>query len=87
MAKGGKRPGAGRKSKADEERIRELTSPHVPGAIKAVVDIMNNPDSEDRDKISAAKLMLSYAWGTPKQQISADVSLREVLVEFAEDEG
>lgn len=59
---------AGRKPKADEDKIRELTSPHVPGAIEAVVNILKTAE-KDSDRVAAAKLLLSYAWGTPKQSV------------------
>ena len=67
MARGGAIPGNGRKPKADEERIRDITSPYVPGAIETVVNIMQNAE-KDSDRLAAAKLLLSYNWGLPKQQ-------------------
>lgn len=65
--KGGARPNSGRKSKADEQRIRDLTSPYVDGAIHKVVDIMTNADKSS-DQLAAAKLLLEYHFGKPKQQ-------------------
>jgi len=65
--KGGARPNSGRKSKADEQRIRDLTSPYVDGAIQKVVDIMTNADKSS-DQLAAAKLLLEYHFGKPKQQ-------------------
>ena len=69
--KGGARPGVGRKSKADEQRIRDLTSPYVDGAIQKVVDIMTNADKSS-DQLAAAKLLLEYHFGKPKQ--STDIT-------------
>ena len=66
--KGGVIPGQGRKPKADEQRIRDLLSPYVDGAIETIVNIMSNGEKE-ADRLSAAKLLLSYAWGQPKQQV------------------
>jgi len=71
MEKGGKREGAGRKSKADEQRIRDILSPHIPGAIETAVNIMHTAD-KDADRLAAAKLILSYAWGQPKQMVELD---------------
>ena len=62
---------AGRKSKADEQRIRDLTSPYVDGAIQKVVDIMTNADKSS-DQLAAAKLLLEYHFGKPKQ--STDIT-------------
>lgn len=73
MARGGAIPGNGRKPKADEERIRDITSPYVPGAIETVVKIMQNAE-KDSDRLAAAKLLLSYNWGLPRQQTDIDVS-------------
>ena len=64
---GGKRQGAGRKPKADEQRIRDLTSPYISDAIETVVAILKDEEAKAADRISASKLLLSYAWGTPKQ--------------------
>ena len=58
---------AGRKPKAEEQRIRDLTSPYIDGAIKKVVDIMTNGDKSS-DQLAAAKLLLEYHFGKPKQQ-------------------
>jgi len=65
--KGGARPNSGRKSKADEQRIRDLTSPYVEGAIEKVVNIMQGADKAS-DQLAAAKLLLEYHFGKPKQQ-------------------
>lgn len=59
---------AGRKPKAEEQRIRDLTSPHVPGAIQTVVNIMMTAE-KDADRLAAAKLMLSYHYGNPKTMV------------------
>lgn len=69
--RGGARIGAGRKPKSDEDRIRDLTSPYVDGAVQKVVDIMNNADKFS-DQLAAAKLLLEYHFGKPKQ--STDIT-------------
>ena len=73
--KGGARKGAGRKPKADEQRIRDLTSPYVPEAIETVVAILKDTEAKTADRISASKLLLSYAWGTPKQTIDSTTNV------------
>lgn len=67
MPRGGKRPNAGRKSKADEERLRDILSPYREETIKTVVNILRNGD-KDADRLAAAKLLMSYDWGLPKQK-------------------
>ena len=68
MQRGGAREGAGRKPKADEAKIRELTSPYIDGAIDKVVEIMNNADKHS-DQLAAAKLLLAYHFGNPSQSV------------------
>jgi hypothetical protein len=67
--KGGVRPGAGRKPKADEKRMRDKVSPYVEGAIEEVVRIMKHAE-KDADRLAASKLIIEY-WGG-KPQISID---------------
>ena len=67
MPRGGKREGAGRKSKADEQRIRDILSPYREETIEKVVSIMRSAEKES-DQLAAAKLLMSYDWGLPKQK-------------------
>ena len=72
MAKrGGKREGAGRKPLALEHKARDLTSPYIPNAVAVLVEIMEKGE-KDADRISAARILMSYYWGQPKQQ--ADIT-------------
>ena len=83
MARGGAIPGNGRKPKADEERIRDLTSPYVKGAIEAVVKIMQTAE-KDADRLAAAKLILAYNWGSPRQQTDITTNgetLQQIMVQ------
>lgn len=68
MPRGGAIPGNGRKKKADEQRIRDLTSPYVAGAIEKVVAIMQRGEKES-DQLAAAKLLLAYHFGQPSQSV------------------
>ena len=82
MAKGGARPNAGRKPKADEQRIRDLVSPYRDQTITTVVEIMLSGE-KDADRLSAAKLLLAYDFGTPKQFIeqSGGLDVRQIQIE------
>ena len=82
MAKGGARPNAGRKPKADEQRIRDLVSPYRDQTINTVVEIMLSGE-KDADRLSAAKLLLAYDFGTPKQFIeqSGGLDVRQIQIE------
>ena len=69
MAHGGARQNAGRKTKDDEKRIRDITSPYCTDAIQIVVEILNCVDEKASDRIAAAKLLLAYAYGQPTQNV------------------
>ena len=69
--KGGARLGAGRKPKADEERLSDMLSPYIPHAIEKVVEIMTN-GKQQKDQLAAAKLLIEYQFGKPRQ--STDIT-------------
>lgn len=75
--RGGVIPGQGRKPKADEMRIRDLVSPYVDGAIETVAKIMVNGE-RDADKLAAAKLLLAYMFGNPKDTMDHNGALEIV---------
>lgn len=60
---------AGRKPKAEEERIRDLMKPYSIDAVVCLADIIRSQKSRDADKISAAKLIIAYTYGQPKETI------------------
>lgn len=66
-ASGGVREGAGRKSKGFEKSIKDNTEPYIQEAIETVLNVMRNADKFS-DQLSAAKTILEYNWGKPKQQ-------------------
>jgi hypothetical protein len=86
---GGARQGAGRPPKADEERIRDLVSPFREKTIKTVIDILENAQ-KDSDRLAAAKLLLAYDFGTPKQTVEmkaeVDNTYKPDLSKLSDDE-
>lgn len=56
---GGRRPGAGRKSKAEEKRISDLLRPFDGLALAKLKELI---ESGDR---AALKLFFAYRWGQP----------------------
>lgn len=66
--RGGAIPGNGRKSKAEEARMRDKVSPYVKNAIETVVNIMMTA-SRDADRLAAAKLIIAYYAGQPPQSV------------------
>jgi hypothetical protein len=68
MPNGGRRPGAGRKSKAEEAGLQQLLDDAwTTTERKAVIKAMHK--SAKAGNVKAAALLLSYAYGKPKVQI------------------
>lgn len=82
--KGGAIPGSGRKSKADEARMRDKVSPYVPKAIETVVHIMNKAEKES-DRLAAAKLIIAYYAGQPPQFIESKIDGNPITVTIVEN--
>lgn len=61
MAHGGKRTGAGRKSKSEEQELIEKLSPLEPDAFKSLKNAIKEEQSW------AVKLYFEYMYGKPKQ--------------------
>jgi len=60
---------AGRPSLKDELRGVDLASPHVEQSFAILASIMINSDENSRDRIAAAKLLIEYGCGKPKETI------------------
>ena len=67
--KGGKREGAGRKSKAEEQSLIEKLSPLSDLAFEALREALANK------KDWAVKLTFEYMYGKPKQQIDQNTNI------------
>jgi hypothetical protein len=68
MARGGKRDGAGRKSKAEEQKLIEKLTPFDPIAMKALEKNLKSGEPW------AVKLFFEYMYGKPNQRIDANLS-------------
>ena len=74
---GGKRQGAGRKSKAEEQKLIEKLSPLEKEVLKKFE--MNIKAGEKW----AIELFFKYMYGLPKQQIEADV--KQTMINWIEE--
>jgi len=72
---GGARPGAGRKPKDEENRIRDLMIPYSLDAIQCLANIVVSDKSKDADKISASKIIIEYSYGKPKERVESDINI------------
>ena len=70
MARGGYRPGSGRKPKVEEQALIEKLTPLEPIAFKALKDGL------EKGERWAVKLFFDYMYGKPKEQ-KLDIQLRE----------
>lgn len=67
--KGVKGNKGGRPSLKDELKAVDLASPHVADSFDTIASIMRGKDENSRDRIAAAKLLIEYACGKPKETI------------------
>lgn len=71
MAKGGARPGAGRPTKADEERVRDLS-------VKAIVEHYGSEEKgfkwllESKEPV-LVKFVFEHAYGKPRDKMDLDL--------------
>ena len=74
---GGARPGAGRKSKAEEQKLIERLSPMEDKAIKLLSTAM------DEGQSWAIKMYFEYMYGKPKE--TRDLNISQEVPLFSED--
>lgn len=65
--KGTKGNKGGRPPKAFEKTIKEYTEPYLEEALATILEVMRK-GKKDSDRYNAAKTLLEYNWGKPKQQ-------------------
>jgi hypothetical protein len=72
--------GEGRKGKA--EKLAELASIYSRSAINTIAGIMENPEAKHADRLTAARMLLDRAVGTPVQAVNVSSNLTVSLVEL-----
>ena len=80
---GGKREGAGRKSKAEEQKLIEHLTPMNSKALKSLEQGL------DKKEQWAVKLFFEYFYGKPQQRVDVttnDESINIPLINFVETE-
>lgn len=74
-ARGGARPGAGRKpgqvSQAKRE-IAEMAKDHAAKALQVLIDVANNSKVAPAARVSAATAILDRGYGKPRQAVELD---------------
>lgn len=66
---------AGRQSVRDELKGVDLASPHVEDSFKVIADIMRSTEENSRDRIAAAKLLIEYGCGKPKETVDQNLNI------------
>ena len=77
---GGARPGAGRKPKDEEQKIRDLMKPYSLDAIQCLANIILDDKARHSDKISASKLIIEYTYGKPKETVETTHNINEFSI-------
>lgn len=84
--KGGKTIGAGRKSKADEDRIRNLSINALTSVFGseegAFTHLASRAMDEGKESFPYLKLLLEYAYGKPKETI--DMTNKIITIDFTD---
>ena len=60
---------AGRPSQKLELKGVDLASPHVEDSFRVISEIMIDEKSNTRDRITAAKILIEYGCGKPKETV------------------
>lgn len=66
---------AGRQSVRDELKGVDLASPHVEESFSVIASIMQSDEESARDRITAAKLLIEYGCGKPKETVDQNVNI------------
>ena len=67
--RGGARKGAGRKSKADEEKIRRLGEDAIIKIYGSIEEYYQHIAKESKDSFPHLKLLQEYVFGKPKERV------------------
>lgn len=78
MARGGARPGAGRRkgslNKATSD-VKEAASVYSADAVRTLAEIMRDAEHPAAARVSAANALLDRAHGKPKQSVDVEADL------------
>ena len=66
---------AGRPSVKDELKGVDLASPYVEDSFRTIAEIMINPNQNSRNRIAAAKILIEYGCGKPKETVDQNVNI------------
>ncbi len=68
----------GRPSVKDEIKGFNLALPHVEDSFRVISEIMLSDTENSRDRIAAAKIIIEYACGKPKETVDTNVTVNQL---------
>ena len=71
---------AGRPSIKLELKGVDLASPYVEDSFRVIGEIMINESSNTRDRIAAAKILIEYGCGKPKETVETSLTLNDFSI-------
>lgn len=72
----GNTAGVGQPPRHVPKAVKALCRGYGPVAIETVIELMTDPDVAARDRINAAKLVLSYGEGLPRAEVAIEVETK-----------
>lgn len=72
---GGKRKGAGRKKKADEDRIKTLSINALSDVFGSEEEAFNHIATQAKESFPHLKLLMEYGYGKPKESMDVTHNL------------
>lgn len=75
--------GSGRKPQPPE--FRDLAVSNAPKALQTVVDIMNNPKASNKDRLTAAGMIIDRAYGRPDSTVKLETPKADRLDDIREE--
>ena len=69
--------GSGRKPQTPE--FRELALSNAPKALRVVIDVMNNPKASNKDRLTAAGMIIDRAYGKPDSTVKLERPKADML--------
>lgn len=85
MARGGKRPGAGRPKGAVNKAtasVREAAQAFTNDALSTLAEIMRSPEHPAAARVSAASAILDRGHGKPTQAVELDATVEATVSEI-----
>ena len=63
---------------------RKMLREALPGAVQAVIDVLNDPEAKTAERLTAAKIILDRVLGKAIQPMAAEVYTPEITMSLSE---